>query len=123
MPLPRRRLLLDGAKGLLAVRLAMPVAGSLLGACGARSSLESDMRAPLIARPATDQWPSLIQQAPPETREAYRFAATPAGRELLRWQKCWCGCERSDGHQSNLDCFVDDVRADGSIVLDRHGYG
>lgn len=123
MPLPRRQLLLSGAKGLIAARLAWPAAGGLLVACGAPANSASDPRQRLIARPAIGQWPSLIQQTPPETQEAYRFATSAAGRDLLRWQKCWCGCDRSDSHQSNLDCFVDEFQADGSVVLDRHGYG
>ncbi len=43
-------------------------------------------------------------------REAYQAARDIP--EVLKQVQCYCGCKRSAGHQSNLDCFTDD-----------HGFG
>ena len=34
---------------------------------------------------------------------------------------CYCGCGESAGHKSNLNCFIQEKREDGSIVWDDHG--
>lgn len=94
------------------------VASTLLAACGSREPAGGR----LVAWPARDQWPPEFRQASAATQAAYRFAASPAGQAVLRWQPCYCGCE-ADGHRSNLDCFVDEVRADGSVVLDPMSFG
>ena len=53
--------------------------------------------------------------------EAYRFAA--ARPDLLRAVPCYCGCGASDGHTSNLDCFVAASAADGPPAFVPHGAG
>lgn len=61
--------------------------------------------------------PPDLRAAPPEVREAYRFAiANPA---LLSAIPCYCGCG-AQGHRSNLDCYVKEIRPDGSIVFEPH---
>lgn len=64
--------------------------------------------------------PDFVRGAPPQVREAYRFAI--ANRELLGAFPCYCGCG-SMGHRSNLDCYIKSVRADGSIEFENHAFG
>jgi hypothetical protein len=59
-------------------------------------------------------------EAPLHVQEAYRFAA--ANPDVLAQYPCYCGCD-AVGHESNLDCFVKDIQADGTIVFDSHGFG
>jgi hypothetical protein len=61
--------------------------------------------------------PPDLQQAAPQVQEAYRFAI--ANPELLGQFPCYCGCGAM-GHQSNYDCYVQDVLDDGSIVFEEH---
>lgn len=57
-----------------------------------------------------------IRQAPPEVREAYRFAIT--NREILRYIPCYCGCGE-EGHTSNASCYLKDFSTPGNLVFDR----
>lgn len=61
-----------------------------------------------------------VRQAPPIVQEAYRFAV--ANPELLDNFPCYCSCG-SMGHMSNLNCFVEEFHADGSIIFDDHALG
>ena len=61
-----------------------------------------------------------VRGAPSMVRETYRFAI--ANPDALSNIPCYCGCG-GVGHQSNLDCFVQQVNADGSVVLDDHAFG
>jgi Protein of unknown function with PCYCGC motif len=49
--------------------------------------------------------PDGLRNAPPEIRDAYRFAVL--NRETLRYIPCYCGCG-NDGHTSNASCYVKD---------------
>ncbi|MBI2873926.1 MAG: hypothetical protein HYY09_02465 [Firmicutes bacterium] len=51
---------------------------------------------------------------------AYRFAVEKP--DVLKYMPCYCGCEK-DGHKSNLDCFVKEVKANGAVVYDPMGAG
>jgi hypothetical protein len=62
-----------------------------------------------------------IRRAPPAVREAYRFAV--ANRELLNRFPCFCGCWEQDGHRGNADCYVEEVRPDGTVVFDYMSLG
>jgi hypothetical protein len=64
--------------------------------------------------------PASVARAPAQVREAYRFAI--ANQEVLSSFPCYCGCG-SAGHTSNLQCYVKQVRADGSIEFDTHAFG
>jgi hypothetical protein len=59
--------------------------------------------------------PAAVRRASPHVQEAYRFAI--ANRETLRWIPCFCGCGK-EGHTSNADCYIKDVKPDGSVVFD-----
>ena len=52
-------------------------------------------------------------------RAIYAFAGTKP--EVLKYIPCYCGC-RSQGHQSNHDCYVKRRSPDGSVTeWDSHG--
>jgi hypothetical protein len=63
--------------------------------------------------------PEGARKAPPKVREAYRFAI--ANREILSQIPCYCGCGAE--HKSDADCFIKEVRPDGSIVFDGMSLG
>ena len=63
--------------------------------------------------------PANIRQSPRSVQEAYRFAI--ANRDLLRQIPCYCGCGAE--HKSNAECYIKDVRPDGSIVFDPMSFG
>jgi hypothetical protein len=60
-----------------------------------------------------------IKSAPPNVREAYRFAV--ANIDVLRQIPCFCNC--GDEHKSNAECYIKAVKPDGSIVFDPMSYG
>ena len=64
--------------------------------------------------------PEYFRKAPPNVREAYRFAI--ANREILRQIPCYCGCG-SDGHKNNADCYIKDVKPDGTVDFDKMSFG
>ncbi len=63
--------------------------------------------------------PARILEAYPPIRDAYLFAL--AHPEVLKYVPCYCGCEEV-GHGSNLDCFIDEVRPDGTVQIDEMGF-
>jgi hypothetical protein len=56
----------------------------------------------------------LLFQGP--VREAYRIAEQDPA--LLAQLHCYCGCDRTDGHQNLLDCFRDRHGATCSICVE-----
>ena len=64
--------------------------------------------------------PDFARNAPPQVKEAYRFAA--ANPDVLKFIPCYCGCG-AIGHKSNLECYVKAVRPDGSVEFDNHASG
>jgi hypothetical protein len=74
----------------------------------------------LMAWPAEDRWPELFHKASPRIQEAYRFAV--ANQDLLQWMPCFCGCGEM-GHTSNASCYVQEIRNDGSVLLDSMSFG
>jgi hypothetical protein len=74
----------------------------------------------LLAWPAEDRWPQMFHDASPRIQETYRFAV--ANQDLLQWMPCFCGCGEW-GHASNADCYVQEMRADGSVLLDAMSFG
>ncbi|MBC8249075.1 MAG: hypothetical protein H8E90_05305 [Anaerolineales bacterium] len=61
-----------------------------------------------------------VRKAPPVVQEAYRFAIV--NPEILGKLPCYCGCG-SEGHKSDLDCFIERFNPDGSIVFGYHAFG
>ena len=41
-----------------------------------------------------------------QVRDAYKAAAEIS--EVFATVRCYCGCDKSQGHRNLLDCFVDD---------------
>lgn len=111
-----RRVLLKGSLG---------VAGLALVGCagpGASSGTTGSANYPfdLNAWPAEDRWPTVFWEAPADVQETYRYAV--ANQDLLKWMPCFCGCNEM-GHTSNASCYVQEARADGSVLLDPMSFG
>lgn len=64
--------------------------------------------------------PDFARDAAPQVQEAYRFAI--ANPEVLSKFPCYCGCGAM-GHQNNLQCYIKEIRADGSIEFENHAFG
>jgi predicted small secreted protein len=89
----------------------------ILSACGNTASPPGRGEPKLAPESAL---PGFARDAPPQVKEAYRFAI--ANPDALKQYPCYCGCD-AVGHKSNLDCYVKEVRPDGSIVFDEHAFG
>lgn len=63
--------------------------------------------------------PAFLDDKPAEMRLVYQVAGTAT--DILDYMPCYCGCGDSAGHESNTNCFIDEVREDGSVVWDDHG--
>jgi len=63
--------------------------------------------------------PSFLDDKSEDMRLVYQMAGTAT--DIIKWMPCYCGCGESAGHGSNLNCFIDEVRKDGSVVWDDHG--
>jgi hypothetical protein len=64
--------------------------------------------------------PDFVNDAPPQVKEAYRFAI--ANPDVLSAFPCYCGCG-AVGHQNNLQCYIKEVRSDGAIEFENHAFG
>jgi len=84
-----------------------------LSACGNASS-------DTLKLASKDILPPEVQTAPNSVQEAYRFAA--ANPDVLENYPCYCGCGNM-GHQSNRDCYIENIQADGTIEFDNHANG
>lgn len=89
------------------------IAGVLLSACSGAAG-GNVVLAPQSA--LSEQ----ILQAPESVQEAYRYAL--ANQDVLSQIPCYCGCGGM-GHTSNLDCYISEIAADGTIVFDYHAFG
>ena len=98
----------------LAMVIAAGVTGAFIWSVGSRDARHAFALAPESALPAN------IRQAPGNVRDAYRFAI--ANREILGQIPCYCGCG-TERHKSNVDCYIKDVRPDGSVVFDPMSFG
>ena len=67
---------------------------------------------------AESDLPLFVMDKPDTYKEAYQFAmANP--EELMKYP-CYCGCGNM-GHNSNLNCYIQAIQADGTIMFDNHG--
>ncbi|MGH7700254.1 MAG: PCYCGC motif-containing (lipo)protein [Gemmatimonadales bacterium] len=80
-------------------------------------------RHPPVTRAATVEYapvtgpltlPVKVASAAPDLRALYEFAARRP--DVLRFLPCFCGCGWT--HTSNYDCFIDEVRGDGLVLID-----
>ena len=63
--------------------------------------------------------PKFLDGKSEDVRLVYQVAASAS--DVLAYMPCYCGCGESAGHGHNLNCFVDEIREDGSVVWDDHG--
>jgi len=68
---------------------------------------------------SADKLPAFLDDQPDAVKLAYQIAGTLD--DTLQWIPCYCGCGDSAGHKSNLNCFVHEIRDDGSVEWDDHG--
>lgn len=66
-----------------------------------------------------DVLPSFLDNQNENIRLVYQIAGQTT--DILEWIPCYCGCGESVGHKSNLNCFIQEKREDGTIVWDDHG--
>jgi hypothetical protein len=103
---------------LLAVLL--PLLSLALAGCG--SSQKMGQRQLELA--PVSRLPKKVASAPPVVREAYQFAL--ANPDVLKFIPCYCGCRTGhggDAHKSVKDCFVREVKQDGTVIWDDMGLG
>src|SRR5438270_3817596 len=98
--------------------LLPPSAAMLLVACGGGSATGAGGQ--LIAKPAENVWPDIFWKSPAEVQEAYRYAL--ANPDVLQYFPCFCGCV-NQGHTSNKDCYIQQARPDGSVLLEPMSFG
>ena len=116
-------------KRLMLVLLAMTL---VVAACGGKA--DTDKHEPELALGEQKQLPngdlqevtasamtlpSFLDDKPEDMRLVYQVAGTAT--DILDYMPCYCGCGESIGHGSNTNCFVDEIREDGSVVWDDHG--
>lgn len=63
--------------------------------------------------------PAFMDNKSEEMRLIYQVAGSAT--DILDYIPCYCGCGESADHKSNKNCFVDEIREDGSVVWDDHG--
>lgn len=68
---------------------------------------------------SVDILPTFLDDKPEDLRLIYQVAGTAT--DIIEWMPCYCGCGESAGHGSNMNCFIDEIREDGSVVWDDHG--
>jgi hypothetical protein len=107
---------------LVAVPLALVTAFSLLvSGCGGKEAQSG--RSELSPYTAEDAHLAVRAIFPKyvtaEVRDGYEYAL--ARPDVLKYLPCYCGCGLTEGHTSNLDCFIRGVEADGTVRFDEHG--
>jgi hypothetical protein len=69
----------------------------------------------------SDDWSAVTTYSDsPKVLEAYQFAVNHP--EVLDYMPCYCGCYEEEGHTSNTNCFVDNVKGT-TVTLDTMGFG
>lgn len=84
---------------------------------GAQSQLPNgDLREVTASK---DKLPEFLNSQSKEIQMVYALAAQVS--DELEYVPCYCGCGESAGHKSNLNCFINEIRDDGSVEWDDHG--
>ncbi|MDQ8733562.1 PCYCGC motif-containing (lipo)protein [Paenibacillus sp. LHD-38] len=94
----------------------------ILSACGTKNeeSHQSHSHGDLQEKTASVTiMPDFLNGQSDKIRLVYQIAGQAS--DLLQWIPCYCGCGESAGHKSNLNCFINEVNEDGSVVWDDHG--
>jgi hypothetical protein len=111
------------SRGLLPVVALLLLLGTALPGCSA-SSAEGQHVAGKPERPFTAADVAHNKQAPmpsyvtADMRDAYQYAL--AHPDQLQYIPCYCGCELTTNHNSNLACYIAGVDKDGKVVFDNH---
>jgi hypothetical protein len=58
--------------------------------------------------------PDYVQNAAPEVQVAYQYAIDHP--DILRQIPCYCGCDKTLGHNHNLACYITAFNGDGSVA-------
>ena len=125
-PVPRERLASQDASAPVSQSAASPDAP--LQAVPPARATPSQAAAPFPSPEAQQPLPPLPPLPPGSALAgpvqvvlaAYEFAARHP--EVLRYVPCFCGCEMTDGHGSNVDCFVGARDGEGRVTRwDTHG--
>ena len=103
--------------------IAIPILAILIAGVGGRwlvAQEDADSTGDEIELAPVSQLSDKVRAAPPLVQEAYRFAI--ANPEILSQLPCYCGCGNM-GHESDLDCFVEEFNPDGTVaVFGYHAY-
>lgn len=99
-------------KGLLIFGLPVLIAVAL-----SLLSLSNPMPARAIALAPMADMPQFVHESRPEAQHAYQFAT--ANPDLVRHFPCYCGCVYM-GHENNLDCYIQEIKQDGTVIFDEH---
>ena len=67
---------------------------------------------------SADTLPSFLDDKPEDMRLIYQVAGRAT--EIIEWMPCYCGCGESADHESNMNCFIDEMRDDGTVVWNDH---
>lgn len=114
----------------LVVVVGLAAVAAFLGACsqrdaegptGSPASTETALRpytGPTMPGLRPAEFPAYVGE---DNREAYEFAV--ARPDVLAYMPCFCACGTSLQHTSDLDCFLDGVRSDGTIQFNDHAAG
>jgi hypothetical protein len=107
--------------------LILPVLLLVLAGCssfneGAMQRLAPTPKAAQVelAMAPHSELPDFAQEAEPRVQDAYRFAM--ANPEVMTKIPCYCGCVNM-GHENARDCFIKDIKPDGSMEFDNHASG
>jgi hypothetical protein len=100
--------------------LLLAAVGALLAGCGGAPASDVPSETTQITLAPESALPEFVRGAPPQVREAYRFAV--ANPDVLKNYPCYCGCSAA-GHRSNLDCYIKEQQPDGTVVFDNHAFG
>ncbi len=86
------------------------------------NSKTTEQSAPVLTyKIGSDDWSAITTYSDsPKVLEAYQFAVEHP--EVLNYMPCYCGCYEEDGHTSNTNCFVDNVKG-STVTLDTMGFG
>ncbi|BBI32509.1 hypothetical protein KCTCHS21_19080 [Cohnella abietis] len=94
-----------------------------LSACAAKETVSHTEHAPngdlREVTASTEKLPNFLNNQQNAVRVAYQVAGVLG--DTMKWIPCYCGCGQSAGHKSNLNCFINEIREDGSIEWDDHG--
>lgn len=96
--------------------LGLTVAGGVVWALVQVRAPSAPRVAEMVHVPVTGSlvFPARVGAARPELRALYEFAARRP--DVMHFVPCFCGCGWA--HRSAYDCFIDEVRADGTVLID-----